>query len=87
MKLESELEWYLTSNKKRLNLKCWDLVKLSNGKEMNANIRENNLKQLGQPSPIRPQEKKKKKKKYKDPTRDPIVRPDNCINYASIPDP
>lgn len=31
-------------------------------RDMNANIRENNLKQLGQPNPIRPQEKKEKKK-------------------------
>jgi len=52
---------------------------------MNANIKENNLKQLGQPNPI--QTKKKIKKKYKDPTRDAIVQPDIRINYASIPDP
>ena len=47
-----------------------------------ANIRENSLKQLGQLNPIQP-----KNKIYKDPTRDPIVRPDYRINYASIPDP
>lgn len=34
---------------------------------MNANIRENNLKQLGQPNPIRPQETKKKKKSTTQP--------------------